>query len=140
WTLFLVPGVTATAFMGGELSVVSWQWSAGANASLTSENLGGEDGQLFAEDFGVVADIDGEGAEEEEVADFGGVRMSLSERLEFSLKLGAVLLCVAPMFGPGFDEDDGALLAPRAGADEGGAIDPGVLVEDRFAGNGEEST
>ena len=42
------------------------------------------------------------------------------------------------MLGPGFDEDDGALLAARADADEGGAIDPGVLVENGFAGDREE--
>src|SRR5262245_6510210 len=43
------------------------------------------------------------------------------------------------MLGPGLDEDYWALAAALADADKGGAVDPGMLIEDGFAGDGEKS-
>src|SRR5262245_34415854 len=107
-------------------------------ARVLTELASGHDGEFFAEDFGVVADVGGEGAEEEEVFDLGGVGTLLGEFSQLGCELGPVAFGGESMFRPRLDKDDGALAAALAKSYKCRAIDPGVLIENGFTGDGEE--
>jgi hypothetical protein len=97
------------------------------------------DGELFAKNFGVVANVNGQRVfNEDEFVDLGRMRITQCGLSQLGLELNDVLPCLSAELRPGFEKNDRLLMAARTGADEGGAVDPGMLVENGFAGDGEE--
>src|SRR4051812_461161 len=64
--------------------------------------------------------------------------MAKGELPQFGVEPLGVAMGSLVVLGPGFEKNPRALLAAWAGADEGRAIDPRVLIEDGLAGNGIE--
>jgi hypothetical protein len=89
-------------------------------------------------DFGVVADVHGEAALEEDAGDGAGRWGSGGESEEFGGEAGAAGAGAGEMAGLGFDDERGFLARARAEADEGAAGDAGMAVEDGFEAVGVE--
>ena len=94
--------------------------------------------QLLAKDLGVVADIDRQRVQDKK-SRISAVCGCCVAELPQLFQQGSLLgFRLRPLLGPRLGEDHRPLLAGRADADEGRAIDPRMLVEDGFAGNREQ--
>ena len=113
-------------------------WANLSDGGNSSEVFAIFAGEGEAVDFGVVADVDGEAALEEDAGDLASGGKLGGEGEEFGGEPGAVGAGAGEMAGLGFDDEGGFLAWTQAEADEGAAGDAGMAVEDGFDAVGVE--
>src|SRR5205823_503165 len=84
--------------------------------------------------FGVVPDVGRQQVHQKDVLDAGSVRVLGTKLQQLRNEARFVLLVPWPLLRPRLRNDHRPLLAGRADADEGGAINPRMLIENGFTG------
>src|SRR6476620_7705975 len=128
----LLAGIDGNGFHESNRS----KWRAGGVSPLIldAELLRRPHRQLLAEDLGVVPNVGWQQVHEKDVLDAGGVRILGTKLKQLSNKAHFIVLVPWPLLRPRLRDDHRPLLAGGTDTDESRAINPRMLIENRFTG------